>query len=190
MSQPVDPTVLDRILRAFRALVKTVAPNLLYFATWEYQIQSADGSTFDGAPTEQGIPLPALVGVPYMPALAGTTCVPKQGSIAYVTFANGDPSKPVLVGFGPSPGPTGGASGLPIATRIDATLVTVGDPAGAPLAVARITDSTQGGTLVLSPGTQTLTYVPPGGGAPVVSPPGTIFLTGTITSGSTKLQAE
>lgn len=190
MTQPAPVTPLDRLLRAFRSLVAMVSPNLLYFATWEYQVQSADGSTFDGSPTEQGLPLPSLVGVPYRPSLAGTTCTPQPGTLAYITFANGDPTKPILVAFGPCPPASGPSSALPTATRLDADLVTVGDPAASPPFVARVGDTVLGGSLTLSPGTQTLSYVPPSGGPPVVSPPATILLQGTINLGSSKLRSE
>lgn len=190
MTQPAPITPLDRLLRAFRALVAMVSPNLLYFATWEYAVQgvNADG-TIDASPTEQGLPLPSLPGWPYRPSLAGTTCTPRLGTICYVTFANGDPTKPILVNFEPPP-PSGPSDALPTATRIDADRVTVGDPAAAPPFVARVGDTVLGGSLTLSPGTQTLNYVPPGGGPPVVSPPATILLQGTINSGSTKLRSE
>jgi hypothetical protein len=99
-----------------------VFPNLLYFATWEYQVQRADGSTFDGSPTEQGLPLPPLVGVPYRGSLAGSTCVPVAGTLAYVTFANGDPARPILVAFGPT---------TATSATIDGSTVAVGPSASA-----------------------------------------------------------
>lgn len=117
MTQPLPPTTADRLLRAFRSLVASVFPNLLYFATWEFQVQRADGSTFDGSPTEQGLPLPALVGVPYRGSLAGSTCNPAPGTLAYVTFANGDPSRPILVAFGQTKATS---------TTIDGSTVAVG----------------------------------------------------------------
>ena len=192
MTQPAPITPADRLLRAFRSLVASVFPNLLYFATWEFQVQRADGSTFDGSPTEQGLPLPSLVGVPYRGSLAGSTCVPVAGTLAYVTFANGDPSRPILVGFGPCPPASGPSSALPSATRIDATVVTVGDPAAASTKpVARVGDSTDSGSMTalanLTTGVVTFTYTPPGG--PTQANP-LIFLGGQIVSGSSKLQSE
>lgn len=189
MTQPAPVTPLDRTLRAFRALVASVFPTLLYYATWEYQVARADGSTFDGSPTEQGLPLPSLVGVPYRGSLAGSTCVPVVGTLAYVAFANGDPSKPVLIAFGPCPPASGPASALPTAIRLDAETVTVGDPAVSPPGVVRIGDGGHGGTLSLSAGSQVLTYTAPGGGT-AFTPPGTIFLSTIMSQGSSKLKSE
>lgn len=192
MTQTAAPTPLDRALQAFRKLVASVLPNLLYFAAWEYQVQRADGQTFDGSPTEQGLPLPPLVRVPYRCSLAGATCVPMVGCLAYVTWSNGDPSRPILVAFGPPPPASGPQQAPPSAIRIDATLVTVGDPGGSPEAVARVTDDVDGGTVTATvaaaPGPVTFIYTPPGG-APL-PPSTTLTISGVITTGSTKLQSE
>lgn len=190
MTQPASPTALDRAMRAFRSLVASVFPTLLYYATWEFQVEEADGSTFSGSPTEQGLPLPSLVGVPYRCALAGTTCVPTPGTLAYVAFANGDPSKPILVAFGPCPPASGPQDAAPSAIRLDATVVTVGDPDLSPPFVVRVGDGGLGGTLSLSAGSQVLTYVAPGGGPPQLSPPGTISISTVATDGSSKLRSE
>lgn len=103
MTQPATPTARDRIMRAFRSLVRAEDPNRSYgFGPYEYQVQSATSTTFDGSPTEQNFPLPPLVGVPYRPSIAGATCTPTAGTLAYVAFANADPSKPILICFGPT----------------------------------------------------------------------------------------
>lgn len=121
MTQTATPTPLDRIMRAFRSLVRAEDPNRTYgFGPWEYQVQIATATTFDGSPTEQNFPLPPLVGVPYRPSLAGSSCVPEPGTLAYVAFVNADPSKPILVAFGQT---------LPLSADVDAAAtgtVTVG----------------------------------------------------------------
>lgn len=178
-------------MRAFRSLVASVFPTLLFYATWEYQVEEADGSTFSGSPTEQGLPLPSLVGVPYRCALAGTTCVPTPGTLAYVAFANGDPSKPILIAFGPCPPASGPQDAAPSAIRIDATSVTVGDPAGNPKAVGRVDDEVAIGFLsgAVVGATVEFTFTPASGDPPQIGVP-TVNLAGVIFTGSPKLRSE
>lgn len=121
MSAP--PTNLDRSLAAFRALVRSVFPTLRYFGRYRYSVHNATASTFDGVPVDASV-APALpVGVPFAPALIGSSCIPTQGTIAHVMFADGDPSQPVCVGF-----EQGGAS---TTTAIDAGAINLGAAAGA-----------------------------------------------------------
>lgn len=94
-----SPTAFDRTLAAFRALVRLVSPQLLYFGRYRYSVHSATATAFDGIPVDISV-APALpVGVPYAQALAGSSCIPAVGSIAHVMFADGDPGQPVCVGF-------------------------------------------------------------------------------------------
>ena len=52
MSEPVQPTALDRLLTALRLLISAELPQLTYFGTYEYSIQSNSGSTVDIAPVD------------------------------------------------------------------------------------------------------------------------------------------
>jgi hypothetical protein len=124
------PTSLDRTLAAFRALVRSVYPALRYFGRYRYSVHSATAVTFDGIPVDATV-APALpTGVPYAQALAGSSCVPTQGTIAHVMFADGDPGQPVCVGF--ERATAVGVVVLPTAATIDATgAVNVGPSAGA-----------------------------------------------------------
>lgn len=124
MSAP--PTSLDRALAAFRALVKSVIPQAIYWIVHEYSVVESDGLTFSGLPTDAAFSPQLPTRVPYAPALAGATCVVPQGTLAYVGFANADPSKPYLVRFGVSavPGAPGGV--LPTSVAIDADAIGLG----------------------------------------------------------------
>lgn len=106
------PTAADRSMAALRAIVRAEDPERVAAGIWEYQVERADAATFDGSPTSADFPLPALVGVPYRGALAGASCVPARGTLAYVAFANQDSTRPVLVAFGPT---------VPEAATLDAT---------------------------------------------------------------------
>ncbi len=140
------PTSLDRTLAAFRALVRSVYPALRYFGRYRYSVHSATATTFDGIPVDATV-APALpTGVPYAPALAGSSCIPTQGTIAHVMFADGDPGQPWCVGF-----ESGGASS---ATTIDAGAVNLGDAYKPPV---RETDTYTATGVV--PGTITLTLL-------------------------------
>ena len=115
-----DPTPNDRSLDAFRKLVRAEDPLRTYQGLHEYAVQSADATTFDGTPTDATFSPALPTRVPYRPALAGSSCVPANGTLAYVMFANSNPSKPVLVGFGPT---------LPLTVGINAVgAIALGDP--------------------------------------------------------------
>lgn len=150
MSAP--PTNLDRSLAAFRALVRSVFPTLRYFGRYRYSVHNATATTFDGVPVDASV-APALpVGVPFAPALIGSSCIPTQGTIAHVMFADGDPSQPVCVGF-----EQGGASAT---TAIDAGAINLGAAAGTlpragdtVLITGTVTGTTVSGVLTITSGT-------------------------------------
>lgn len=97
MSAP--PTTLDRSLASFRSLVRSVFPALRYFGRYRYAVHGATATTFDGIPVDATVAPKLPTGVPYAQALAGSSCIPTQGTIAHVMFADGDPGQPVCVGF-------------------------------------------------------------------------------------------
>jgi hypothetical protein len=132
-----EPTTDDRTLDAFRKLVRNEDPRRTYQGLHEYAVQRADAATFDGLPTDPTFSPQLPTGVPYRPALAGSSCVPTAGTLAYVAFANQDPSKPILVAFGPT---------LPSEATVDATgTVAIGPSADTvELAGGNVTDLTGG----------------------------------------------
>lgn len=117
MSAIVSPTALDRMLAALRLLVRNFFPALTYWIVHEYAVEESDGTTFSGLPTDAGFSPALPTRVPYAPSLAGSSCVVPIGTLAYVGFANADPSKPFLVRFGAGASATqvglaGGGPGL------------------------------------------------------------------------------
>lgn len=117
------PTTLDRTVGALRALVLSFLPQLVYWIVHEYRVEESDGATFSGTPTDASFSPQLPTQVPYSPALAGSSCVVPVGTLAYVAFANADPSRPVLVRF---------AATLPTSATIDATgKVTIAPSSGA-----------------------------------------------------------
>lgn len=97
----------DRLLQAFRELVRAEFPQLTYAGCWEYSVDDArmvNGvATFDGHPTASGVPLPPAVQWPIRPGVAGVSFLPAVGSLVLVTFANADPTRPVVVAFDAEP---------------------------------------------------------------------------------------
>jgi hypothetical protein len=89
----------DRLLSAFRELVRAELPQLLYLGVWEYSVTSATSSTFSGRATSTSFPLPDLVDVAMRPGIAGATFTPAVGSLVLVTFANANPARPVVVAW-------------------------------------------------------------------------------------------
>ncbi len=139
------PTSLDRTLAAFRALVRSVYPALRYFGRYRYSVHSATATTFDGIPVDATVAPSLPTGVPYAQALAGSSCVPTQGTIAHVMFADGDPGQPVCVGFENGGGAsavvlaTGTVSTLPATAASERRVVCYGDPAVLGTATGTIT---------------------------------------------------
>lgn len=99
MTQVAGPTLTDRLTAAFRVLIRAEDPNRDYRGVWEYIVQATDGVTCDLAPTDTTIPHPPLPKIVMRVGIPGCVSKPSKGSLAYVTFANGDPSKPYVVGY-------------------------------------------------------------------------------------------
>jgi len=117
-------------MAAFRALARAEDPSRDYRGIWEYSVERADSKTFDGNPTSSDFPLPPLVGVPYRPSLAGSSCVPAKGTLVYVAFANADASRPVVVAFGPT---------VPSSATVDATGTLALGPSSSSVVLANAT---------------------------------------------------
>lgn len=100
MSDPQAVTVLDRILQNLRAVIRNEDAGRTFNNTYEYAVQAAfPNHTLDLLPTDATVAPPLPSGVPYAPALAGTFCTPGPGTLAYVLFANGVSTKPIVIGF-------------------------------------------------------------------------------------------
>ncbi len=96
MSGPNPPvTPQDRLMKAFRALVREELPRLTFLAVYEFAVQSSCATTADLSPTDQTIGLPSLVSVPLRVPLVGAVLSP--GTKCIVAFINGDPSRPFVL---------------------------------------------------------------------------------------------
>lgn len=172
----------DPVIGPLRAMIQDLAPDSTYSGVWEYAVQATDGTTVDCSPTATAVlsaafPLPQHVTkVPMRSGVAGTACKPAIGSVVYLAFPNGDPSKAIIMGFD---------------TETAQSITMQAGSEGA----ARKGDSVDGGFLVFnSTGTSTIQYFPAGSigaaaataYAATLTPPGTILSLspGAITGGS------
>ena len=95
----------DRMIGPLAELVEDLAPDPTYSGVWEYAVQDTDGKVVSCNPTTATVlaapfPLPTHVtGVVMRPGLPGCSVKPGVGSLVYVTFANGDPSRPLILSY-------------------------------------------------------------------------------------------
>lgn len=132
----IPPTPTDRLRGAFLALVRAVAPQLLYLGTYEYKVLVASppspaqsqvgGLTWvvSAIPADAALLkiLPPVANITLWPGpVWGYTAILTPGQIVRMSFVNGDPSKPAIVGLDPSTPATpaspvflGSAAGKPL----------------------------------------------------------------------------
>lgn len=173
----------DRLWRVFRRLVDRAMARVKYLARYPARIveQASSlevGVTFDGDELAGQNPLPIRPGLP------GWTCKVPAGARCTVAFDEGDPRRPVVVGW---------ESACPVTE-----VVFAGGTKGA----ARVDDPVDCGTLSWeSPGVGTVIvkYAPPGGAATtlftltgtslaVAPAPGSRAISGKISGGSLKMK--
>lgn len=168
----------DRLLSNWRAILQALVGTLAPYAVWEYRVVSVDSAAppvkVSVRPTSDLNPFGPQAGMTLWPGPSGTVAVPQVGSLVRLQFADGSPTKPMIVGLDPNAAPT---------------MVFVGEETG-PFA-ARVGDSVAV-TGVTAPTPTGLIFTAPSGGGPCVVTQGTgptaYKLTGTITSGSSKVQ--
>lgn len=120
-SDPGAPSPQDRTAAALRAFIRAENVRRTYQGVYEYTVIEADGSTFGGLPVNATVAPPLPKHVPYRPSIAGSTCVPKPGTLALVAFVNGDPARPFVLAFDGT---------TPTSTSINADAVNLGAAAG------------------------------------------------------------
>jgi hypothetical protein len=160
VSEPVQPTPLDRLLTAIRLIIRAELPQLTYFGTYEYSIQSSSGSTVDVSPVDTTISLPSMTAVPLVSSLQGQVVTPNSG-LCRIRFINGDPSQPICVGIVDIPssstiGATGQLNIGPSASKIVFANGTLG--------IARVGDMI---TLYIPPGCYVTGMITPPSGPPI-----------------------
>jgi hypothetical protein len=128
-------TTPDRLKEAFADIIQAMLPRLLYLATWEYSVLAAtpgpptkiDCRAVDPG-TEAALPQ-TLTQLTLWPGPSGFVAVPTPGSIVRVSFVNGDPSKPAIVGLDPASTPL-------LVMGFVNTVVQLGDASAVPLTKA------------------------------------------------------
>lgn len=156
----------DRLLSNWRAILQALVGTLAPYAVWEYRVVSVDSATppvkVSVRPTSDLNPFGPQAGMTLWPGPSGTVAVPQVGSLVRLQFADGSPTKPMIVGLDPSAAPT---------------MVFVGEVAG-PFA-ARVGDH-----ITITQAQLTAAGAAAGSNPVTVVTP----LQGTITSGSSKVQ--
>ena len=181
----IGPSTYDRMAAPLRAIVYGELERLAYLGRWEYVVQASNGTTIDATPSPFAsaaapIELPECTGLLITPSPAGENVTMAVGAICHVTFVNGDPTKPVVVGGDYSTAPTQikFAGGGPAVARVGDTTISAYEV----LTGAGALDSLYSGTTAGHAAAVARAAVL-GGGAIVVE------LDGAITSGSGVVQS-
>lgn len=89
----------DRLVGPLQQLVREMLPSTTFANLYEYTVQGTDGVTVDCQPTAF-VPVPQhMIKIPMRGGIPGCTGKPAQGARVYVAFANGDPTKPLIVAY-------------------------------------------------------------------------------------------
>jgi hypothetical protein len=182
---PIDPSPLDRLWKAFRALLRAELPTLSFLGSYEYVVTATDGTadaaakTVDCKPTDPALNLPAIekcpIRLPY-----GVT--PPVGAICVVQFLNGDSSKGYVTNFvDPMTLMVFAAGTLPNARQGD--MVAVSFSGASIVALASTLLGNLGAPILANPANIAAAAIP---GAPSV-PPITIY--GIISSGRKQVKS-
>ncbi len=186
MTAPAEPSPAIGAMLA--RIVRKYAPGLVYAGLHTFRVDSVSGGRVDLRPSGSRIFGPQRA-VYQWPGVAGSQAIPQAGSEVVLAFLDNDPARPALVLFQP----LAVTGGKPTEVKIDGTKVEIGptssdvELAGGGNGIARLADTVDCGTLsaALAGPSVVLTWIPPGGGAPVTSPPA-IPMVGKINSASSK----
>ena len=89
----------DRLGSVFRLLVGAFTRSSFYHGRYEYRVETASDTHLDLRPARSSVGLPSLANVPMRSGSPGATGTPAIGSSCEVQFLDGDPTRPVVVGF-------------------------------------------------------------------------------------------
>jgi hypothetical protein len=89
----------SRRLAAYRKLVAQLLPDLRFRGVTEYRVVTQEGDRVNLQPVRVSLGMPSLRRVPMRAGVAGAYAELELGSRVLVTFVNGDPGRPVIVGF-------------------------------------------------------------------------------------------
>ena len=176
--------MIDRILAAWRAIVRAEIRRATFLGVYEYTVQRAGSGTVDASPASSLAP-PVPPGVPLVSSLLGQTVTPAAvGQRCRIRFVNGDPARPVCVGI----------DAPAVDATIDASETLLLGPgaqgvalAGGSADIAREGDAVN----ILLPAGVLVGVVTPPGGSPVTVGPMTILsaVTGIIADGAPRASA-
>lgn len=98
----IEPTMLERATLAIRALVESIVnPRLLYLGEYEIKVTGVSGTAtapvVSGVPTDAKLGLPPTITCAPLTGLLAEVCTPTVGTMAYIRFINGDPTRARLV---------------------------------------------------------------------------------------------
>lgn len=116
-------SLTDRLAGAVRALVRWFTRETAYHRLVEYRVVKVSSGLLDLRPVRASTGAPALVAVPMVHGVPGTSAEPQTGSTCLVVFVDGDPTRPMVVAY---EGPTGAAY-RPDVLSILADELTLGD---------------------------------------------------------------
>lgn len=162
----------NRLERRLEGIAKRATGRMAYAKPFEAKVvkQNADGSLELRSLDESQ---PNLSRVPYMSGAPGLTLTVTVGAVVKLEFLNGDPTRPVVTGYG--------SDGL--------TSISVN---GGMRNVARVDDAVNVGTLTITGGGGAPvggTYIAPDGTTKTIAPGVPFGLSGVITSGANSLKA-
>jgi hypothetical protein len=127
----------DRMMGAFRSLVRWLTRETAYHRLVEYRVASVASGTLDLRPARGASGMPALTAVPMAHGVPGASAEPQVGSTCLVAFVDGDPTRPTVVAY---EGPLGSAHRADAigfeadAIELDADALTVGSSETVPTA--------------------------------------------------------
>ncbi len=88
---------LGRLVRVLRAIVRKLTAHTAYHAMYEYRVVAQSGDRLDLAPARPSNGLPPLSQVPVRYGFPGARATYAAGGSVLVAFADGDPSRPVVI---------------------------------------------------------------------------------------------
>lgn len=89
----------SRALGAMRAIVDAFSAEYRYRGAWEYRVVSQTGERLNLQVVRRSTGMPDLRRVRVRPGVPGVSADHKLGGLVLVTFVDGDPARPAVVGF-------------------------------------------------------------------------------------------
>lgn len=100
----------DQLLNALKSLLHGLLPDLRYAMVWEYTVISVTPGPpvkIEAIIADPTAPvMPNVENIVLWPGPSGCYALPALGSIVRLGFANGDATKPMMVGLDPNAAPT------------------------------------------------------------------------------------